>query len=123
MIRHELLSEDGILIVTPIEALKESDFEDLTKEVDPFIEKQGSLTGLVIEAESFPGWDSFGALISHIRFVREHHQRIKKVAAVTDSGFLSILPIVAQHFVDAEVKHFAFSEKEAAMKWIREPVG
>ena len=120
MLKHETLKDEGILIISPVEALTSEDFESLARDVDPYIEQNGPLAGLVIEAESFPGWRNFGALVSHMRFVKDHHRNIKKVAAVTDSSFLSVLPSVANHFVNAEVKHFDFADKEAAMKWIRE---
>lgn len=120
MLKHEILKDEGILIISPVEALTSEDFESLARDVDPYIEQHGPLAGLVIEAESFPGWRNFGALVSHLRFVKDHHRNIKKVAAVTDSSFLSVLPSVANHFVNAEVKHFDFADKEAAMKWIRE---
>jgi hypothetical protein len=119
MMTHELLEDDAILIVSPLEALESQDFDDLARAVDPYIEEHGPLSGLVIETQRFPAWDSFGSLISHLRFVSEHHQKIEKVAAVTDSGFLAILPLVANHFVAAEVRHFDFAEKSAAMQWIR----
>ncbi len=120
MIKHELLQDEGILIVSPLSALSSDDFENLAREVDPYIEQHGPLAGLVIEAESFPGWDSFGALVSHLRFVKDHQKNIKKVAAVTDSSFLSILPTIGSHFVNAEVKHFDYADKDAAMMWVRE---
>ena len=120
MIEHELSMDDAILTVSPIKALTSSDFEDLSREVDPFIEEQGPLAGLIIEAETFPGWADFGSLVSHLRFVRDHHRNINKVAGVTDSGFLAILPLVANHFVNAEVKHFEFADKTVALEWIRQ---
>jgi hypothetical protein len=42
--------------------------------------------GLLIEAPSFPGWGSFGALINHMKFVYDHHRKIDRVAAVTDNA-------------------------------------
>lgn len=54
MIRHELNSDKGILIVTPEAPLEASDFERLAGEVDPFIEKAGKLHGLLIYANPFP---------------------------------------------------------------------
>lgn len=119
MLKHELLRNEGILIVMPEAPLESKDFEELGREVDPYIEEAGKLKGLMIYAESFPGWDSFAALLSHIKFVKNHHQKIAKVAAVTDSGFLSILPRVANHFVRAEIKHFALHDKEAALIWLK----
>jgi len=119
MLDHELMPGEGILIVTPEGPLEAADFEKLAGEVDPYIEEKGRLNGLMIYVRSFPGWDDFAALLSHIRFVRNHHQKIGKVAAVTDAGFLSILPRVAGHFVRAEVRHFDYGDREAALDWLK----
>jgi len=119
MLKHELLRNESILIVKPEAPLESKDFGELSREVDPYIEETGKLKGLMIYAESFPGWDNFAALLSHIKFIKNHHQRIRKVAAVTDSGFLSILPRVASHFVRAEIRHFAWHDKEAALNWLK----
>ena len=123
MISHELLSDRGILIVKPEGPLEQTDFEALAREVDPYIQAQGKLNGLLISAKLFPGWKDFAALVSHLRFVKKHHQKIRKVAAVTDSGFLSIMPHIANHFVDAEVKHFEYRDKDRALDWLSESKG
>ena len=120
MLSHEFLEDMGILVVEPKGALESADFEALAKEVDPYIEAKGELHGLLIESKAFPGWKDFGSLVSHLRFIRNHHRHIKKVAAVTDSAFASIAPQVANHFVSAEVKHFAFRDREAAVAWLCE---
>lgn len=123
MIQHELLREQGILIVTPQGPLEESDFEELARVVDPWIEDNGELHGLMIYVESFPGWEDFAALASHLKFVKDHQKHIAKVAAVTDSGFLSIMPRVVDHFVHAEVRHFDYADRQAAMDWLEERTG
>ncbi len=119
MIEHKLLKDEKILIVIPKGNLEKGDFEKLSAIVDPYLEKEGKLSGLMIQTESFPGWDSFAALISHLQFVKNHQKKICRVAAVTDSGFLSVMPSIASHFVAAELKHFAYDEKENALKWLR----
>lgn len=121
MISYELLQDQGILVVRPGGALASADFESLAREVDPFIEREGRLEGLMIEAESFPGWQDFGSLVSHLRFVREHHRHVRRVAAVGDSRLLSMLPRVAGRFVAAEIRHFDGSDRDAALEWLREP--
>lgn len=119
MLSKELLIDEGILIVTPEGPLAEADFTSLANDVDPYIVKHGQLNGLMIYAKSFPGWDSFAGMLSHIKFVKDHHQRIGKVAVVTDSGVLSILPQIASHFVAAEIKHFPYQEKKVALDWLK----
>lgn len=118
MLAHELDREKGLLIVKPEGPLRKEDFEHLAKAVDPYIEARGQLNGLFISAKGFPGWQDFAALVSHLKFVKNHHQHIKKVAAVSDSGFLTVMPHIAKHFVDAEVKHFDYADKEGALEWL-----
>lgn len=122
MIQHELIDKDSILIVRPEEALEKEDFKALCEIVDPLIESQGGLRGLMIYTPSFPGWNNFGALLEHLQFVREHHKKIQRVAVVTDSGFLKIMPTVADHFTAAEIKHFSYDEKSQALAWLNESV-
>lgn len=122
MLKHELLSDKGILIVTPEGPLEQADFEAIARVADPYIESNGALNGLMIYTESFPGWNDFSGLVSHIRFVKDHQKAIKKVAAVTDSGFLSILPGIADHFVKAEIRHFEYDDRDDAMEWLMKDV-
>jgi SpoIIAA-like len=118
MMDFELLQDQRILILTPAGPLQKADFENLAKAVDPFIASKGKLVGLMICAEAFPGWDSFGALVSHLKFVADHHRKIDRIAAVTDSEFLKIMPRIAEHFVQAEIKHFEFKDKDRALAWL-----
>jgi hypothetical protein len=115
MIKSELLRDKGVLIVSPLDPLAASDFEALTAEIDPYIEQNGRLHGLMIYTRLFPGWENFAALLSHLKFVRGHHSKIEKVAAVTDSGFIAVMPSVARHFVRAELRHFDYDDKDKAL--------
>jgi peroxiredoxin len=54
-------------------------------------------------------------MLSHLEFVKNHHQHIAKVAAVTDSKFLAIMPSIASHFISAQVRHFDYNDKESAL--------
>jgi hypothetical protein len=99
--------------------LAASDFEILRAEVDPFIECPGGLGGLMIKAEAFPAWDGFAGLTAHLRFVRDHHCLIRRVAVVSDSAPVSHLPQLASHFVAGEVWHFLPKvERAAALEWL-----
>ena len=119
MLKHELLRNESILTVIPEAPLEAKDFEELNREVDPYIAETGKINGLMIYTASFPGWDNFAAFLSHMKFIKNHHQKIDKVAAVTDSSFLSILPRVSSYFVQAEIRHFAWHDKEAAIDWLK----
>ena len=119
MIHSELLRDQGILIFTPEGPLQQADFEALANLVDPYIESEGELHGLLIQVEAFPGWADFASLLSHLKFVKDHHQHVAKVAAVTDSGFLSIMPSIVSHFVHAQVRHFDYCDKQNALAWLQ----
>jgi hypothetical protein len=110
MLNYELNRAENLLIIEPVGPLESTDFEKLVQEVDPYIAEKGKLNGLMIHAKSFPGWDNFAAFLSHMKFVKNHHQKIKKIAAVTGSGFLAIMPQVASHFIQADVRHFDYDE-------------
>jgi len=118
MLKHQLLPESSVLILTPQGPLSAEDFQDLAAVVDPYIAEHGKLNGLLIYVEHFPGWENFAALLTHLRFVKNHHKKIKRIAAVTDSAIVSKLPKIASHFVDAEIQHFDFDKKDLALMWV-----
>lgn len=119
MIRFELLQDAGVLVVEPSGALSAGDFQMIARAVDPYVAEHGNLRGLLIDAPSFPGWTSFGALIEHLKFVRDHHRQIDRVAAVTDSEFLSIAPRIADHFAHPEIRVFPSAERMQAQAWLQ----
>ena len=117
MLEHNLDSH-GILHLHPKGALAKEDFASLAKTVDPYIEKQGDLAGIILDVAKFPGWDSLGAMAAHIRFVRDHHKRVKKIAVVTDAKLGDVAEKIASHFVAATIKHFPAGQTQAAEQWI-----
>ncbi len=118
MIDFELDPTHSIVVVRPQSRLDKADFVDLAKAVDPQIEATGDLAGVIIDAPSFPGWDSFASMVSHFRFVRDHQKHVKKIAVVTNSALGDLAQHLASHFVSAEIKHFPGGETEAARRWI-----
>jgi hypothetical protein len=118
MIEHNLDTAHSILLVRPKSALNTTDFVELAKAVDPQIEASGDLAGLIIDAPAFPGWDSFGTMVNHFRFVRDHQKHIKKVALVTDSRLGDVAEHLASHFVSAKIRHFPAGQLGQARGWI-----
>lgn len=118
MIEHNLDTTHSILYVRPKSAFEKNDFVQLAKTVDPYIEANGILAGLIIEAATFPGWENLGSIAAHFRFVRDHHKHIKKVALVTNSALGNVAEHFASHFVSAEIRHFPATALEAAKQWV-----
>jgi hypothetical protein len=120
MLDHRLDASRSILYVHPTSALTKEDFAALATTVDPHIEAIGSLAGIVLEFEKFPGWESLGAMVAHFRFVREHHRKVRKIAIVTDATIGALGEKLACHFVAATIKHFPAGATPAAKMWITE---
>ena len=118
MIDHSFDAANSILHLRPNGALTKEDFAQIARTVDPQIEKKGALAGIIIEFSAFPGWDSLGAMAAHLRFVREHHKKVKKIAVVTDARLGALAEKLASHFVAATIKHFLAGQADAARKWI-----
>ncbi|MCA9720557.1 MAG: STAS/SEC14 domain-containing protein [Myxococcales bacterium] len=114
---HRLLEDVGVLVVEPGGPLRAQDFDALSASADRWIEAHGELAGLVIHTRAFPGWESLGSFFRHIRFVRDHHQHLRRIALAADTKLASVAPKIAEHFVKAEVRTFAFDELDGAIAW------
>ncbi len=118
-----LLGDSGVLLVEVTEALRAKDFDALSLTADTWIEAHGDLQAIVIHARTFPGWENVGSLLRHVRFVRDHHRKVKRVALATDGKLVGVLPSIADHFVEAEVKGFRYDELESATAWAKGEFG
>ena len=120
MLNVQLNQETGVVVLEPNGSLTKSDFESAATVIDPYIAEAGKLNGIIIHAKSFPGWDSFAALVTHLKFIKAHHRKVTCIAFVTDSPIGDIAETLAGHFVKARVKEFDFDELEKAINWIEE---
>ena len=118
MLNVHLDEVKGIVSLEPIGKLSKDDFAAVAGIIDPYIAKAGKLNGVIVNVESFPGWDSFATLIRHLKFIKNHHQKVSRVAFVTDSPIGGFAEHVANHFTSAKIKHFSFNRLEDARKWI-----
>jgi hypothetical protein len=113
--------EKGVLELEPQGELEAGDFDRLRAEVDPYLEQHGQLRGIAVIAEHFPGWDDLSAVGSHLRFVRDHHQKVRRLALVTNDRFASAVPRFAKLFIKAEVRSFSLEQRAGAKSWLAEP--
>lgn len=119
MLEYSIIEPGGILRVTPSGALTAEDFTGLARFADAYLNTHGTIGGLLIEAQAFPGWDSFTALTAHLRFFRDHQRRIERIALVTDSAIAHVAELLAKPFVAADVRLFPFRQHDAALHWLR----
>jgi hypothetical protein len=58
-------------------------------------------------------------MIRHLKFIRDHHEQVSRVALVTDSSALGQFATrVSSHFVKAEIQSFPYPELSRAVAWI-----
>lgn len=118
MVNVEFDEKNGIVTLIPSGALYADDFAKAAEMVDPYIAEHGELGGLIIYTREFPGWDDFSALMTHIRFVKDHHKHIAKVALVSDMAIADFTKSIVKHFVNAEVATFHYKALADAKKWM-----
>ncbi len=107
-----------IAILEPLGALSKDDFVKAKEIIDPFIQKKGKLNGVIIYTKDFPGWNSFEAFGAHMKFIKKHHKRIKKLAFVTNSWVIDTADKIGKYFVNVKIKNFKYEELKKAKKWI-----
>lgn len=67
MMEVKLFRDEGILTIAPLDKLTTTDFEQISTLVNPYIEEEGHLNGVLIGAESFPGWKDFAGTLDCLR--------------------------------------------------------
>lgn len=125
MLKTEIDEKNNLCIVTPEGTVSEADFEGLGDTVNDYINRNDKAPGIVLDAAGLPHWKNAAALFAHLKLVRDHHKLISKVALVSDSTTLSIMPVLVDLFLDAKVRHFPQANLEKAKTWAAEvdPVG
>jgi hypothetical protein len=118
MLHVNIDAENNLVVLEPKGALRKEDFDNAVELIDPFIEQNGKLNGIVIYTESFPGWEDFAALNRHMVFIRNHHQKIKRLAFVTDSNVMDYAKAIATPFVSAKIEVFPFAQLKEAKAWV-----
>jgi SpoIIAA-like len=117
-----MLPERGVLLIEPHGRLHAEDFDALDAAADTWIEAgDGTLRGVVVHARQLPGWENLGSVLRHLRFVRDHHRRIRRVALAVDGAMAQMAPALVDHFVHAEVKQFGAADLEPAIVWAGAP--
>lgn len=118
MLETTIDEANNMIVVTPKDALSEADFEALGGTLDSYVNEHDRAPGLVIAAQGLPHWKNMSALMAHMKVVRDHEHVIPKVALVSDSALLSVMPTLVDVFVDAKVRHFAENDLEKAKSWV-----
>jgi len=120
MLHIEKLS-DGVLEIRPTGKLQESDFRSLAIQIDGWIKSSGHLR-LLVNATAFEGWADTHAASEHFRFVRDHHEKVDRIALLAGHEWQHWIASFAAHFVHPELRVFKATERTQAMAWLQEPL-
>ena len=124
MLNNELRRNKGIHVPSSERRRAAAGFTTMARDVDAYAEKQGKSRGVLIHEEELRSWNDFGALLAQLQFIKQHHRQIEKVAVVADAGFATIIPFIASHFIQAQVKHFDHAlGEDAARDWLLDNSG
>jgi hypothetical protein len=116
-VTHRVLPESGVIVVELTEPLRAQDFDALAATADSWLATHDEVPGVVLHARAFPGWENIGGLLRHVRFVRDHHRALRRVALAADTRLADLLPRLIEHFVKAEIRHFGYDELDDAIVW------
>ena len=118
MLHFERLNDPSILLVTASGPLEQADFAKFAEQIEAKGPSENPPTRLMIRTELFPGWDDFEAFVAHLKFVSEHHRQIERIAIVTDSEFLKIMPQIASLLVHPKLRQFDLEKTDEALAWL-----
>lgn len=116
-VTHRLLTDPGVVVVSIEKPLRVQDLREVTESVESVIETQGRLTGLVIHARRFPGWQNVSGLLAHVRFVLGHKDEIVRLAIASDGRIATLAPWIKRVVRGPEVRGFSYGALETAIRW------
>lgn len=119
MLDFSIMKPEGILVLKVHAALSVQDFSALGAAVDAYLGDHPKLHGVLIHAKTFPGWDTLAGFGAHLDFIRQHYEKVERVALVTDSPMADVAQSFAKYFSAAQVRHFPFSQDAKALDWLQ----
>jgi len=118
MIDTKFDSEKNIAVVTPGKTVSAADLTALSEAFNAYINTHDSVPNVVIRADGLPHWQDMAALKRHIKFIRDHQRVVAKLALVTDSPGLALLPMLARLFVKTTLRRFSTAREAEALAWV-----
>lgn len=117
----KLDAEAGILTLEPAtnKALSEDDFEAVGQTIGNYLKDHDRLRGILVHSRKFPGWQSIGALFAHLKFVNAVHDKIDRIALVTNSPMGTFADHVLDPLMLAKIRKFDYDQRDEAMGWLQ----
>ncbi len=115
-------ADKGILGIEPEadKSLSEDDFEAIASAIDAYLKEHDRLRGILIHTRRFPGWQNLGALFAHLKFMHHVHDRIDRIALVTNSPMGSFADRVFNPLMLAKIRKFDYDQHDEALAWLED---
>ena len=113
--------DTGILMLEPAAdtALGEDDFEAVGTAVSEYLKDHERLPGIMLRSRRAPDWQNIGALFAHLKLVHSVHDKIGKVALVTNSPMGAFADHVLDPLMLAGIRQFDYDQNEEAIAWLK----
>ncbi|MGQ0480267.1 MAG: STAS/SEC14 domain-containing protein [Pseudonocardia sp.] len=116
-LQPDLDPASGVVVAEADSPLGAPDIEALESAVDTWLTQHAELRGLVLHAPAVPGWRNVTGLARHLKFVRDHHRHIRRVAVAIDGPVAELAPKLAGRLLHPQVRHFRYDELDRAHSW------
>jgi energy-converting hydrogenase Eha subunit G len=116
VIKIEIISANALKIIAP-EKLNVDDFPKIAPQVDSVIRQYGKVR-LLIDASGFKGWENIAAFDNHAKFVKNHQQKVERIAVIAGHDWQHWLIGAVRIFLHPEVRAYDKSHENEALQWI-----
>ena len=116
MIKIDIISGNVLRITAP-DKLKADDFRQIAPQVDSIISRYGKVR-LLIDASGFNGWENIEAFENHAGFVKNHQQKVDRIAVIVAHDWQHWLVGAVRVFLHPEVRAYDKGHESEALQWI-----
>ena len=86
-------------------------------QIDSLIIQHGKIR-LLIDASGFNGWENIAAFENHAVFIKNHHQKIERIAVIATHDWQHWVIGAVRMFLHPEVRAYDKSHEAEALQWI-----
>jgi hypothetical protein len=116
MIKTEIISPNALRILVP-KKLEADDFRQIAPQVDSIISQYGKIR-LLIDASQFNGWENIAAFENHAGFVKNHQNRVERIAVIVAHDWQHWLIGTVRIFLHPEIMAYDKGHEGEALHWI-----
>ena len=93
------------------------DFRQIAPQIDSIISQHGKIK-LLIDASGFNGWENIEAFETHAGFIKNHQEKVERIAVITAHDWQLWLIGMIKMFVHPEVRAYDKLHESEALQWI-----